>query len=269
MACLIFARLNCGRVIEAAADMPLTRGQDVVLDIEGVAEFARVTKVCAESSTADIAAKVTRVATDSDKKENQRMLDFVSQDKATVLEILTKYDVSLKLVTVLRSFDGKKLLVMYTADDRVDFRMLVRELASVFKMRIEMRQISDREEAAYVGVCGVCGQPICCRRFLAQPKQTTVKMAKIQGQALSPNKINGACGKLMCCLQYEHDQYLAILEKMPSIGSKVRTPGGVGDVEYNDCLGEMVAVRLADGVKKFVLADIEVIEAKPRESDDE
>ena len=270
MAYLIFARLNDSRVIQVGSDIEVRKGDKIILDIDGILEFAEAER-STQSDSEIPAISLVRIATTADINQNARNADFQPQDKKTVLNFVTKYNLSLKLVSVLRSFDNKKLLVMYTASERVDFRQLVRDLATNFRMRIEMRQISEREEACFCGGCGACGQPICCRRFLSQPKQTTIKMAKVQGSALTPNKINGLCGKLMCCLQYEYNQYQEILATMPPIGSKVSTPSGEGLVEYNDCLRELVAIRLAgeDGVQKFSLADVKILEAKEESEDDE
>ncbi len=270
MAYLVFARLNDSHVIQVGSSIEAKKGDKVILNIDGILEFAVVER-STQSESEIPANSLVRIATAADIEQNTRNADFQPQDKKTVLDFVNKYNLSLKLVSVLRSFDNKKLLVMYTANDRVDFRQLVRDLATSFRMRIEMRQISEREEACFCGGCGVCGQPICCRRFLTQPKQTTIKMAKVQGSALTPNKINGLCGKLMCCLQYEYNQYQEILATMPPIGSKVSTPNGDGVVEYNDCLREMVAVRLPEeeGVQKFPLADVKVLEAKEKGEDDE
>ena len=267
MASVVIARLNDARLVEAVDTQNVAKKQKVILNIEGVLEFATVERV--EQKDTDSAILIERIASPEDIEANAQNLACQIEDKTKVLDLVQKHNLSLKLVAVLRSFDNKKLLVMYTADERVDFRLLVREMAGVFKMRIEMRQIGDREEACFVGGCGACGQPICCRRFLTQPKQSTIKMAKVQGQALNPNKVNGLCGKIMCCLSYEYTQYQEILASMPKIGASVDTPKGNGVVEYNDCLRELVAVRFEDeSVEKFPLADI-VVQKKESEDSDE
>ena len=151
---------------------------------------------------------------------------------------------------------------MYTADDRVDFRQLVKDLAGVFRMRVEMRQISERDEAKFRGGCGMCGEMLCCRRFLNIPRQTSVKMAKTQGLSPTPNKTNGVCGKLMCCLQYEYSQYREALDKLPPIGSIVNTKDGKGEVAYLDLVRELVAVRLDNEshyINKYEPQDIEIL----------
>ncbi len=254
MACVIYARLNSARIVEAKADFEVKRKDNVIVNLDGILEFALVEKV--EERECESENFAVRLASPADIEQNKKIRAFEPADKIQVLELVRKNELKLKLVAVIRSFDQKKLLVMYTADERVDFRVLVRELAGAFHMRIEMRQIGDREEASFVGGCGACGQPVCCRRFLPEPKQSTIKMAKVQGQALTPTRINGICGKLMCCLQYELDQYKDMLKDMPAVGSSVSTPEGEGTVEFNDCLRELVAVRIEKELKKFPLNEV-------------
>lgn len=271
MACIISARLNDSRTAEAICEIEVKKGDKVVLDIDEIQELAEVQFVLDKSNEeGEVTTRLVRLATEDDIAQNVRNMEKQPQDKKIVLQFVAKNNISLKLVAVLRSLDNKKLLVMYTAEERVDFRQLVRDLATEFKMRIEMRQISEREEAFFFGGCGVCGQPICCRRFLKQPMQTSIKMAKTQCTALNPNRINGLCGKLMCCLQYEYGQYQEILTKMPKIGLQVMTPEGEGKVEFNDCLNEQVAVRLAkEGIiKKFPLENVVVLKTKEQEGDE-
>lgn len=269
MAYLVSARLNDSRVTQAISEIAVQKGDKIVLDIDGINEFAQV-QICTELTSEEVENKVLRMATAEDILQNERNMNMQPQDKKTVLNYVIKNNLTLKLVSILRSLDGKKLLIIYTADERVDFRQLVRELANEFKMKIEMRQITEREEAYFFGGCGACGQPICCRRFLNQPKQTTIKMAKTQCTALNPNRINGLCGKLMCCLQYEHEQYQELLAQMPAINSKVATKDGEGKVEFNDCLRGLVAVRFADekGVKKYPLDEVTVLEKKEKTDDE-
>ncbi len=268
MAYLVLARLNDSRIAKAVSESAVKKGDKVVLNCGGFLEFAEALSV-GENVDSEVENSLVRVATAEDIAQNEQNMNMQPQDKITVLNFVKGNNLTLKLVSVLRSLDNKKLLIMYTAEERVDFRQLVRELANEFKMKIEMRQISEREEAYFLGGCGVCGQPICCRRFLNQPKQTSIKMAKTQSIALNPNKINGLCGKLMCCLQYENSQYQEILENMPKINAIVKTADGEGKVEYNDCLREMVAVRFEAGnVVKYPLAEITVLDKNGSEDDE-
>ena len=260
MASLVYVRLNDARLLPFASAFSITKGQNVVVDIDGIAEFGTVE--FEKIGDAEIVGNVVRIATENDIAQNKRMLDFQADDKAKVREHLDKLGIEMKLVAVLRSFDGKKILVMYTADDRVDFRQLVKDLAGVFRMRVEMRQISERDEAKFLGGCGMCGEMLCCRRFLNIPRQTSVKMAKTQGLSPTPNKTNGVCGKLMCCLQYEYSQYREALDKLPPIGSIVNTKDGKGEVAYLDLVRELVAVRLDNEshyINKYEPQDIEIL----------
>lgn len=265
-------RTNDVRILTAKSDLELKRGQNVIVNIDGISEWATVlysVDTCEEDCSV-----IVRVATENDKETNARMLSFKESDREKVVKCVEALGLELKLVTVLRTFDGKKILIMYTADDRVDFRQLVKDLASIFRMRVEMRQISERDEAKYCGGCGMCGQELCCRRFLNIPRQTSIKMAKIQSLSLTPSRVNGACGKLMCCLQYEYSQYRDVVEKLPPIGSIVNTPDGKGTIIYLDILRELLAVKLDDENKmitKYPLEEITVLKQAERieEKEDE
>lgn len=260
MASLVYVRLNDARLLPFESSLGLVKGQKVIVSIDGINEFGTVEFT--KEGDVEIVGSVVRVATESDIAQNKRMLENQADDKVKVREHLDKLGIEMKLVAVLRSFDGKKILVMYTADDRVDFRQLVKDLAGVFHMRVEMRQISERDEAKFRGGCGMCGEMLCCRRFLNIPRQTSVKMAKTQGLSPTPNKTNGVCGKLMCCLQYEYSQYREALAKLPPIGSIVNTKDGKGEVAYLDLVRELVAVRLDNEshfVNKYAPQDIEIL----------
>ncbi len=247
MASIVNVRLNDGRALPFTSEFSLQKGDKVVVLNDIFQEFGIVESV--GEGDGENLGSVLRVATENDIDLNKRMLDFCEADKEKVLEQIQKLGIECKLVTVLRSLDNKKILVMYTANDRIDFRQLVKDLAGIFKMRVEMRQISERDEAKFYGGCGQCGQLLCCRRFLNIPRQTSIKMAKVQGMALTPSRVNGVCGKLMCCLQYEYSQYRDVLANMPTINSIVETKDGKGEVVFIDVLGEKVAVRLEDKTK--------------------
>ena len=264
MASLVYVRLPDARLLPFSSPEELVRGTQVIVDIDGILEFGTVE--CLNIESAEPVGEILRVANPEDAEKQERICAFESEDKDVVRENLDRLGIEMKLVAVQRSFDGKKILVMYTAEDRVDFRQLVKDLAGIFRMRVEMRQISERDEAKFRGGCGACGQPLCCRRFLTIPRQTSIKMAKVQGLALTPNKVNGVCGKLMCCLQYEYSQYREVLSKLPSIGSLVETKEGKGEVAYLDLVREKVAVRLNNEshyIVKFDPSEIKVlVEAK-------
>ncbi len=244
-------KFNDARVLPCVADIELKKGDSVVVNFDGIHEFGVVLHPV-ETTTEN---NVVRLATSADIEKNKTQLSFSESDKQKVREKADALSIEMKLVKVLRSLDNKKLLVMYTATDRIDFRQLVKDLASAFKMRVEMRQINERDEARFKGGCGQCGLPFCCTRFNAANRSISVRMAKVQGLALTPNRINGVCGKLMCCLENEFEDYKEVLSRMPALRSEVTTPDGVGVVEYHDYLGEMVAVRFpkTDVVTKYPL----------------
>ena len=167
----------------------------------------------------------------------------------------------MKLIDVEYTFDNNKVIFYFTADGRVDFRELVKDLATIFKTRIELRQIGVRDEAKMIGGLGPCGRPMCCSTFLGDFASVSIKMAKEQNLSLNPTKISGICGRLMCCLNYEQDTYEDIRKRMPQVGSIVDTPNGVGEVVSNNIVKESVRVKLKVGDEE-VLEDhkIETIE---------
>ena len=150
----------------------------------------------------------------------------------------------MKLVNVEYTFDNSKILFYFTADGRVDFRNLVKDLASVFRTRIELRQIGVRDEAKMLGGLGICGKPFCCSTFLGEFQPVSIKMAKEQGLSLSPVKISGTCGRLMCCLKYEQEAYTDLLKKTPKVGAIVSTPDGKGLVVENNLIAGTLKVKL-------------------------
>ena len=139
-----------------------------------------------------------------------------------------------------------KTIFFFTAEGRVDFRQLIRDLASNLRHRIEMKQVGVRDEAKVIGGYGVCGETLCCSTWLPEFTPVTIKMAKNQGMALNPSKISGVCGRLMCCLQYEHDNYKALIKNLPRINSQIQTPEGPGRVLKNEILEQRIVVRLED-----------------------
>ncbi len=173
-------------------------------------------------------------------------------------EKIEQHQLDMNLVDAQYTFDGKKITFFFTADDRVDFRELVKDLASVFHIRIELRQIGVRDESRMLGGIGVCGQRFCCCRFLPDFQSVTIKMAKEQGKSLSPTKISGACGRLMCCLKYEQDMYEELSKLTPPNGAYVSTPDGRGTVIEANVLMSNVKVRMeeTEAVKTFESKDV-------------
>jgi len=188
--------------------------------------------------------KVLRLATEQDERiarENQS-----KEDKAfkTCMELIAEQGLDMQLVSAELAFDGSKMLFFFTADERVDFRELVKSLANTFHTRIELRQIGVRDKAKMVGGLGICGRPFCCTQFLDDFQPVSIKMAKTQNLSLNPTKISGTCGRLMCCLKYEQDAYEDLLKNAPKAESFVDTPDGRGTVVEVDLLRSRVKVKL-------------------------
>lgn len=206
---------------------------------------------------------VVRLETDNDEKIFKENLKLEKQIKEKTKGIVKQFNLNMKIADVLLSLDNSKVTISFTAEERVDFRQLVKELANALKMRIELRQIGSRDEVKIVGAMGVCGRPCCCSNYFNDFSHVSIKMAKIQNLSLNPSSISGICGRLMCCLAYENEYYSSTLAQMPKINSVVDTPQGSGVVVYNNLLKKLVDVRfekdMASEVKTFPL---EVIEKK-------
>lgn len=176
-------------------------------------------------------------------------------------EKIKKHDLKMNLIDVECTFDNNKILFYFTAESRVDFRELVKDLASVFRTRIELRQIGVRDEAKKLGGLGICGQPFCCSRFLGEFQPVSIKMAKEQSLSLNPTKISGTCGRLMCCLKYEQESYEELLKITPKVGAVVKTADGRGVVEEVNLLTGKLRVKMdkTDAVATVDKNDVEVI----------
>lgn len=207
--------------------------------------------------------EVIRIATEADTERYKRNKEFEKEAYKICLEKIQEHGLLMKLVEVEYTFDGNKILFYFTADGRIDFRELVKDLANVFRTRIELRQIGVRDEAKTLGSVGVCGRSLCCSQFLEEFVPVSIKMAKEQGLSLNPAKISGACGRLMCCLKYEQDTYEEILKVTPRQGALVETPQGNGTVEYVSLLKGLVKVKLEDEnektLKEFNVSDIKIL----------
>lgn len=229
-------------------DNKLNVGDKVIVETARGVEcgtVAMANKIVADDSIVRPLKKLMRVATEDDIKhveENQR-----KEKKAygICLKKIADHKLEMKLVDVEYTFDNNKILFYFTADGRVDFRALVKDLASVFRTRIELRQIGVRDEAKMIGGLGVCGRPLCCSTYLGEFQPVSIKMAKEQGLSLSPVKISGTCGRLMCCLKYEQEAYNEMLKKVPKVGAIVDTPSsGHGTVVEVNPINRIVTVRL-------------------------
>ena len=192
---------------------------------------------------------ILRIATEQDLAMQKRNEQAEKEAFDIAIDRIAEHKLEMKLVDVEYAFDRSKIIFYFTANGRVDFRMLVKSLASIFKTRIELRQIGVRDESKMIGGLGICGQPFCCSRFLKDFQPVSIKMAKEQGLSLNPTKISGACGRLMCCLAYEESAYEYLNSIMPMVGSTVRTPDGLGTVlEVNPISGYL---RVRCGTEAF------------------
>ena len=190
--------------------------------------------------------RVVRVATETDMKTLERNKKRADEAFIICKQKIEDRGLEMNLVTAECTFDMNKLLFYFTADGRVDFRELVKDLASVFRTRIELRQIGVRDEAKMLGGLGICGRPYCCKQFLNDFQPVSIKMAKEQGLSLNPTKISGSCGRLMCCLKYEQDAYEYLNSLTPGVGATVKTPEGNAVVTDANLMTGYLTVRLTD-----------------------
>ena len=207
--------------------------------------------------------KVIRVANKNDLDSLEKYKKKEPEALRICKEKIKKYKLDMNLIDVEYKFDGSKILFYFTADGRIDFRELVKDLAAVFRTRIELRQIGVRDEVKKIGGNGVCGRELCCCSFLDNFEAVSIKMAKEQNVSLNPSKISGNCGRLMCCLKYEDEVYQEKIKRLPHVGAIVKTPEGVGEVDSVETLAERIKVKLKNGenysYKKFLLKEIKVI----------
>jgi len=229
------------------AGLQLQQGDHVIIDTARGPEYGICTSgihTISESEVVSPLRNVLRFANDQDEKtvENNRQTEAKAHQ--ICLEKIAEHNLDMQLVSTECTFDGSKILFFFTADERVDFRDLVKNLASVFHTRIELRQIGVRDKAKMVGGLGICGRPFCCASFLDDFQPVSIKMAKTQNLSLNPTKISGTCGRLMCCLKYEQDAYEDAVRRAPKAESFVDTPDGRGTVTEVDLLRERVKVRM-------------------------
>ena len=240
-------------------------GQNVVVETARGIEFGEVVTSPRSVSDQQIVAplkKVVRIATEED--EQRAAFNARREEEAFRIcqEKVLKHKLEMKLVSVEYTFDNSKIIFYFTANGRVDFRELVKDLASVFKMRIELRQIGVRDEAKMLGGLGSCGRPICCGAFLGDFQPVSIKMAKEQNLSLNPTKISGQCGRLMCCLKYEQETYEQTLKRVPRVGKDIVTPDGVGVITEINAIRERVKVRIRVGeddsfeVREYSMDDV-------------
>jgi len=248
-------------------------GEHVIVETARGVEFGTVAiankKVPEESITSPL-KPVIRKATAEDEKAYIKNAEKSREAFKIALEKIAKHGLNMKLVDVEYTFDCGKALFYFTADGRVDFRELVKDLATVFHTRIELRQIGVRDEAKLLGGLGACGRNLCCNSFLEEFIPVSIKMAKEQSLSLNPTKISGACGRLMCCLKYEQDTYEELNTGMPGTGSLIRTPDGDATVIGIETLKRSVTVKFLDppAIKSYPLDDIKILKRISNKADE-
>ncbi len=249
-------------------------GEHVIIDTARGAEYGICAGCNHEIPQKDVVAPLRKVLRKATAQDEKIAADNRAKEKRAYdvcLEKIAAHGLDMQLVSAEVAFDGSKILFYFTADERVDFRELVKNLASVFHTRIELRQIGVRDKAKMVGGLGICGRPFCCASFLDDFQPVSIKMAKTQNLSLNPTKISGTCGRLMCCLKYEQDAYEDLIRSSPRLESFVDTPEGRGTVVELDLLRQRVKVRMEENpetVSVFPNADIAVLRSgKARKND--
>ena len=256
------------------AGMEFSAGDHVIIDTARGAEFGYVTGGNHRIPMKDVVAplrQVIRKATAQDERTHEENRAKEARAYEICMQKIEAHGLDMQLVSAEYAFDGSKILFYFTADERVDFRELVKNLASIFHTRIELRQIGVRDKAKMVGGLGICGRPFCCATFLDDFQPVSIKMAKTQNLSLNPTKISGTCGRLMCCLKYEQEAYEDLIRNAPKAESFVDTPEGRGTVTDVDLLRQRVKVRMEDSpetITWFSNGDIAVLRSGKAKKND-
>ncbi len=255
-------------------DFKLEKGMHVIVDTAMGEEYGKVMIANQEVEEGKISEPLKKVIRITTPKEDKIRAEFKAKEKEAFeqcLEKIKEFDLPMKLIESEYKFDGTKLTFYFSSEKRIDFRELVKALAAIFKTRIEMRQISVRDEVKRLGGNGICGRELCCCSYLRNFETVSIKMAKEQNMSLNPSKISGNCGRLMCCLKYEHDVYCDKLKSLPKIGAEVKTQDGIGEVAAVETLKEMVRVKFHENgevfFKKYSAKDIVVVKDATTEND--
>ncbi|GFZ32908.1 stage 0 sporulation protein [Clostridium zeae] len=236
-------------------EIEIKKDDNVIVETARGIEFGECVIGPKEIDESEIVAPLKSVLRVADVDDIARHEDNKSREKhafEVCFDKITEHKLNMKLIDVEYTFDNNKVIFYFTADGRVDFRELVKDLATIFKTRIELRQIGVRDEAKMIGGLGPCGRSLCCSTFLGDFASVSIKMAKEQNLSLNPTKISGICGRLMCCLNYEQNTYEDIRKRLPKIGSVVDTELGRGEVISNSVVKEKVKVKLFRGEEDFV-----------------
>ena len=242
-------------------DVDYAKGEKVIVETVRGVELGEVSFAPCNVSDEQIKDELKPITRKANEEDMAVFSENLVREKGAYnicLDKIREHDLDMNLIEVQYTFDRKKITFYFTADERVDFRELVKDLASIFHTRIELRQIGVRDESRMLGGIGVCGQEFCCCRFLPDFQPVSIRMAKEQGKSLSPSKISGACGRLMCCLKYEQDTYDELMKFTPPVGAKVTTIDGRGTVIESNVLMGTVKVKMdgTDAVRPYKSTDL-------------
>ncbi|OPZ73782.1 MAG: hypothetical protein BWY80_00832 [Firmicutes bacterium ADurb.Bin456] len=250
-------------------ELELSPGDGIIVETARGVEYGQVVFGPMQVAENEIVAPLKKVIRKADAQDYRQLaLNHEKENKACqiCLEKIAAHELPMKLVGVEQTFDANKIIFYFTADGRIDFRELVKDLASVFRTRIELRQIGVRDEAKMVGGLGCCGRELCCSTWLSDFASVSIRMAKEQNLSLNPTKISGICGRLMCCLKYENESYEHAREDFPDLGSWVVTPDGEGKVSGVNIFKKCLSVELRESkiVKEYQAGEVTPKESHPR-----
>ena len=260
----------------APGDLKISKGDSVIVETARGIEFGECVIGEKEIEQEEIIVPLKSVIRKATDEDIQKHLENKSKEKeafSICLDKIQQHNLQMKLIDVEYTFDNNKVIFYFTADGRVDFRELVKDLAAIFRTRIELRQIGVRDETKMMGGIGICGRELCCKGFLCEFQPVSIKMAKEQGLSLNPTKISGCCGRLMCCLKYEHEAYEEILKRIPKVGAIVETPEGQGIVTEINLLKETTKIKLDNendpDLRIFDVDEIKVIKDVALQQEDQ
>ncbi|MFC4651918.1 regulatory iron-sulfur-containing complex subunit RicT [Lactococcus nasutitermitis] len=241
----------------AESELVLAPQVDVIIRSEKGLNYGRVFRSFAEDTNIETEIKIAREASIEDFRLIENLKKQSQEAKVLIREAVIANDLDMKIIEVAFNLDKTQLFISFTADNRVDFRALLRELASIFRTRIELRQIGTRDASKIYGGIGPCGRPLCCSEFIYEFPNVSIKMAKNQTLSLKQSKLNGLCGRLMCCLTYEDDFYREAQQRFPDFGQWLEMEEGRGRVIGLNILGNKVKLRFEDYSKEFDISEIE------------
>ena len=249
-------------------DIDCRRGDYVIVEVDRGTEFGRVSSRCVPKFESEkkffSSGKIIRKTTEGDMRQIEHNRTKAKDALHVCISKITELKLEMNMLSCEFAFDGSKVIFYFTAEGRVDFRDLVKVLAKVFRVRIELKQIGVRDRAKMIEGYGVCGQHLCCASFIKDFSQLSIKMAKEQALPLNPSKISGVCGRIKCCMAYEYNVYRELNKGLPKMGGKIQTPDGKGKVINLDILKRMVVVDLGDGkIVKMSIPKPEDVKSEP------